>query len=113
MGELSTPFFIVFDVSDYAPEEIAPKVYERQLVDGSREFEVWIEGYAATGEHGEAQRLNLTGQQTMWKGNDFKCACLNAIMSLDWELKYYDGIRNTYWACRFFDNEVDARKSFG
>lgn len=27
--------------------------------------------------------------------------------------RYFNAEKLTYWACRFFDNETDARKSFG
>ena len=108
--------FIIFDVSDYkAPEEKPKPVYTKQVQEGTNEYQVWTEGYIATGEHGTAFQLNLTDQTcTLWKGDSFRGACVNALKSLDWEMDhYYDYARNTYWGCRFFDNEQDARKSFG
>jgi hypothetical protein len=108
--------FIIFDVSDYkAPEEKPKPVYTQQVQDGKNEYQVWTEGYAATGQHGTAFQLNLTNEScTLWKGNTFQEACVNAMKSLEWDMEgYYDPNRNSYWACRFFDNEQDARKSFG
>lgn len=32
---------------------------------------------------------------------------------VEWDMSYYDKDRNMYWASRFFDNEIDARKSCG
>lgn len=89
-----------------------------------KEFEIWIEGYAATGEHGTANYIgNATGQS-------FKEACENFtypedIMGYDSStiivhkgdrLKLDEGRHYDYpsiWACRLYDNEADARRSFG
>jgi len=79
-------------------------------------YQVWLEGYAATGESGTAMQLNLPNEDcTLWEGGvSFRAACLNALETLKWEIDhYYDYARNTYWGCRFFDNEQDARKTFG
>ena len=70
-------------------------------------FPVWLEGYRATGESGTATYL---GDFT---GDTFHEACKKAVIARDMDLKYYDPEKNTFWACRFFYNEVDARKSFG
>ena len=114
--KLSSVEFIIFDVSDYKPEPEKPKpVYTKQVKTGENEYEVWTEGYAVTGNSGEAFQLNLTNEtSTKWKGDTFRAACINAMISLEWDIDhYYDYGKNTYWACRFFDNEQDARKSFG
>lgn len=114
--KLSSYKFMVFDVSDYTPPpEPEKKVYTKQVNDGKNLYEVWIQGYAATGEHGEAFQLTLSTEiSTKWRGDGFQKACVNALKSLEWDMKdYYDPIKNSYWACRFFDNEQDARKSFG
>lgn len=72
------------------------------------EFEVWSEGYAATGEHGTAQFLGK------YKGIDFKDACMKMMLDQKWEIdKFYSEKYNTYWGCKFYDNEKDARKHFG
>jgi hypothetical protein len=76
-------------------------------------YQVWSEGYSATGNSSDAQRLTRKGEDTLWEGETFKDACENALRTLKWEMKYYDKDRNTYWGCRFYDNEADARKSFG
>lgn len=77
-------------------------------------YEIWNEGYTATGESGGAQQLTRENGDNLFEGETFKEACKNALIELDWDMdRYYDEERNTFWACRFFDNETDARKSFG
>lgn len=72
-------------------------------------FEVWSEGYAATGEHGSAQLHGI------FVGETFRDAVENCVKTwLPSEVRqYYNAERLTYWGCRFFDNETDARKLFG
>jgi hypothetical protein len=77
-------------------------------------YEVWVEGYIATGERDKAQQLkNLNRDDNKWEANDFKSACLLAIETLKWDLNYYNKDNNSYWACKFYDNEKDARKNYG
>lgn len=73
-----------------------------------RTYEVWSEGYAATGESAPAR---FHGK---FKGVTFKDAVESYINTLSPDSrKSFNGERLTYWGCRFFDNEQDARKSFG
>lgn len=91
-----------------------------------KEYEIWSEGYAATGEHGTA---TFHGKS---KGRSFKEACIRLMCEehIKWIDKMcdpdyigqrdnpdygwsYDANRNTLWGCNMYDNEVDARKSFG
>lgn len=76
----------------------------------ARKFEIWSEGYRAQGnesgahKHGEAE------------GENFVDACRNFFADekpdeMGWT--YFDAERNTYWGCRLFDNEGDARQSYG
>jgi len=67
---------------------------------------LWIEGFAATGQSGVAQCLGtypgtLHDAIKAWVAKD-----LIREESMNWD-------RMTFWGCRFFDNELDARKSFG
>ena len=73
------------------------------------EYEVWTEGYAATGERGVAI---FHGK---FKGNSFKEAVIEFRDSLTnkHSISCINIEQMTFWACRFFDNEADARKSFG
>lgn len=69
--------------------------------------EVWNEGYAATGERAPALYLGR------YPGVTFKEEVEAAMDDLEWDRSYYNPEQLTYWACRFFDNEADARRSFG
>lgn len=66
-------------------------------------FEVWIEGYAASGNRSGARLLDII------QANTFTEAVIEAGRG--------DGSFNpdnlTFWGCRSFDNEEDARKSYG
>lgn len=81
------------------------------MSDTEKSFTLWVEGFAATGEYGTAQRLGT------YTGETFG----DAVRKWDRE----KNSRNTYgklteheghfdvWGCRIFDNEADARKHFG
>lgn len=75
-------------------------------------FDVWLEGYRATGEKSEAQFVGT------YKAKNFLDACHIAAMDIahgDFHdfYKYYSINNNTWWARQFFDNEEDARKVYG
>lgn len=83
-----------------------------------REFEIWSEGYRATGEEGFA---TLDGK---FEAETFDEAVEKYLIhkeNTDWKdiRKHYeyrpDNERSKHfiWACALFDNETDARKSFG
>lgn len=98
-----------------------------------KEFEIWIEGYSVTGNSSPASCIGKA------MGEDFNDACRNFRYREDMKNPYGDnyfhrkgdplnldksdtepdGLRKsrvgTYsiWACALFDNESDARKSFG
>jgi hypothetical protein len=70
-------------------------------------FEVWTEGYVATGEHGTAKFWGS------WWAEDLRGAA-DQVFSDDPDLgRHYNRERLQVWACRIFDNEADARKSYG
>lgn len=90
-----------------------------------KEYEIWIEGYAATGESGSAHFIGKSF------GKDFRDACIGFTYPED-IIREWDGailkkkgdplpldtdrkgnIELSIWACRLFDNEAEARKSFG
>lgn len=74
----------------------------------TREYEVWIEGYAATGEHGAAKLVGVVDAES------FEQAC-ELLHNPKWG-EYTpptDDRPPMYWACRLFDNEADARESYG
>lgn len=70
-----------------------------------REFEIWEEGYAITGNEA---RASFVGREV---GESFLDACKTWFKKHP--VKDYDPERNAVWGCRLYDNEADARKSFG
>jgi hypothetical protein len=80
-----------------------------QTIDAAsqKQYEIWAEGYADNGGYSGATLLG-----TM-QGKNFKDACKKlANKDLAFGL-YFDADTMTYWGCRLFDNEFEARKSFG
>lgn len=75
-------------------------------------YQIWAEGYLATGMEGKPQRAYMMGTA---KGATFEEACVNFMKSNpEYEGgKYYVASSNRYWGCKLFDNEADARKLFG
>jgi hypothetical protein len=73
----------------------------------NRVYDIWTEGFRATGQYGTAMLHKSV------KAGSLKEACLKyAQEDTDFE-DYFDPERMTYWGCKIFDNESDARKSFG
>lgn len=71
------------------------------------EYAIWSEGFRATGESGTARYHGKA------KGSSFAEACAwYATKNPIWA-RYFDEINLTYWGCKLFDNEADARKRFG
>lgn len=80
-------------------------------------YEVWSEGYRATGQSATAFKLiNPKGDGT-WEAETFSDACILAMKSSGYSYqdidKFYNPVKNSFWGCRFFDNEKDAKRSFG
>ena len=76
------------------------------------EWDVWVEGYQATGEHGYHEFVGT------FSAASFEDACKIAAMKLaEGDMKtfnhYYDEKDNTWWGCSFYDNEADAARNFG
>jgi hypothetical protein len=71
-----------------------------------RKYQIWMEGYAATGDHAPAE---FCGE---YEAESFAEACA-AWNKERGESGYFNTNTLTYWGCRFFDNETDARRSFG
>jgi hypothetical protein len=81
---------------------------KRSEVLQERDFQIWAEGYQATGEHAPAR---LVGTQTAYSFHD---ACVKQYEAAEHHSKtYWNSDRTAIWGCRLFDNEADARKSFG
>lgn len=66
-------------------------------------YEIWMEGYCCTGQSSTAFLVAKI------EADSFQEAC-DMYFKGDF---YYDPKTLMYWGCRLFDNEVDARKSFG
>ena len=69
-------------------------------------FDVWMEGYSATGQSAPHQFLGKVKAET------FKDACYIAVKKWcknekDFE-RYYDADKQAFWGCRCFDNERDS-----
>jgi len=83
-----------------------------KLLQKMKEYEVWTEGYLATGMEGIPAKAQLHGK---FKGNSFKEAiqAFKDTLTDSYSIECVDVENMNFWGCRFFDNETDARKSFG
>lgn len=73
-----------------------------------KSYDIWSEGYSITGSYGSAQYICTIA------GESFKEACDNAYKHGIFEnYGEYDSEHLSLWGCRLFDNEADARRSFG
>lgn len=73
-----------------------------------KEFPIYVEGYAATGQRGGAKRVCSA------RGETFGDACVNAYMEGKFEgYGNFDATRLTLWGCKLFSNWNDASRSFG
>ena len=68
-----------------------------------REWEVWSEGYACTGDISGAHYHGKTSAIT------FRDACITILGEDD----RFDKESLKLWGCRIYDNEHNARQSFG
>ena len=94
------PRTLRLSISRRAPEETVP-LEEFNSYGGLTRFQIWAEGYAATGDSGGAMFLGEVWAKT------FKEAC-DLYFKSD---ALYKGGR--YWGCRLFPSEEEARRSFG
>lgn len=78
----------------------------------SKEYEIWSEGYLCTGMEGVPAKADFHGR---FEGETFQDACDKWAETLkdEYSRSCYDRDRLVYWGCKLFDNEDDARKSFG
>lgn len=72
-----------------------------------RQFEIWAEGHASTGSSSGAR---LFGTET---GVDLKDAAQKLAQKDPEFASHFDPRSMTYWGCKLFDNEGDARRAFG
>lgn len=83
-----------------------------------KRYDVWMEGYAATGEHGTA-----TVVARAVEAENFAEACHKAMQRLKpgavyadetvYDQSFYSPTNLSYWGCCLFPTEAEARRSFG
>lgn len=81
------------------------------LIDGhidTHHIDLWLEGYQCMEGSSTAVCLGT------YDAGNLRDAVQQWVNEEPNERKQYvDLLRLTYWGCRFFDNEADARKTFG
>lgn len=69
-------------------------------------YQVWAEGYAATGESGKATFFGEVDAPS------FAAACAK-VFDKPHHSAYFNAEALTYWGCHLFDNEKAARRAYG
>jgi hypothetical protein len=76
-----------------------------------RQIELWMEGYAVTGNSGTARKVDTvyasTSEEALEMYANKNKGKVDVHTDEDGKKWYSD------WGCKIYDNEVDARKSFG
>lgn len=72
-----------------------------------RVFQIWMEGYRVTGNSDGASFLGEI------EAESFQEACDKFLENDPGWKDLYSSKNRSIWGCRLFDNEEDARKSFG
>jgi hypothetical protein len=84
-------------------EEVYRILQELRTSGQGQEYEIWSEGFATTGDSGTACHHGWGYGRTFHEA----CELFFANSSI------YNPTDNTFWSCRLFSNEADARKVFG
>ena len=96
-SDIDKPFGYCFgDQSDFEYDES----YDGKF------FNIWSEGYAATGQSSDAQCMGS------FPGKTFKEAVKNWMKTID-SANLVDLNNMTYWGCKLYPDESSARKTFG
>ena len=82
-----------------------PQLLDLPKWESRRNYDVWIEGYLATGMEGIPMKARYLGN---FAGNTFENACAMWALTSDSE-DLYDAKTNKYWGCKLFDNEYSAQ----
>lgn len=90
-----------------APPEL-PREYECSWVLGLTVYQVWAEGYRASGDRADATFLG-TARASSFRG----AVDIIRDKSETPDLYTFKGERCFFWECELFDNEADARRRFG
>lgn len=125
-GDWSKPIAVKsFKMSMQKPDEV-PATHRELLITGQtfemaltvesvkvyeRDFEIWVSGYRATGEHAYAHKLAVARALTF---DDAVAKHVASLAPKDRTLykRHPDG-RWSCWSCWLHDNETDARKAYG
>lgn len=70
-------------------------------------WEVWAEGYSATGEYARASRLAFN------VAADSFPEAVQRVAELSPHFELYDLEKLTYWGCQLYPTEEEARRSYG
>lgn len=75
-------------------------------------YHIWMEGYFATGmdSPSKASYLGEVEADSWQEACDIKGGAMEIG---SYHIKFYNAKNRSYWGCGFFDNEIDARKTFG
>ncbi len=66
-------------------------------------WNIWEEGFAIGEDRATARFVAIVEAETFQEACDIQYK----------DNKLYDPVRRTFWGCRLFDNEEDARAYFG
>lgn len=89
------------------------------LAQQGNKFEVWQEGWSATGQSAPARLIGV------FEATTFQDACDQAAKQEGWSKQWpcpengwlpggcYNAKHRISWGCRLFDNEADAREFLG
>ena len=82
------------------------------MINSKIQINLWIEGYLCSGMDGQPEKARFVGT---FIAENLKDAVIQYKDSLknEKEKSYVNIDKMTFWGCRFYDNEQDARKSFG
>lgn len=77
------------------------------------QYHLWMEGYSATGNYSPATYLGTFVAESFIEACKKWHSTLQASSRTNCPLNIDENGVVTYWACRIFDNELDARKIYG
>jgi len=74
-----------------------------------KKFEIWCEGFSVTGNIGKAFLMDIVEAESFDEAvKKYSESHGNSI-----DMNRFGAGRHSNWGCEPFDNEADARKSFG
>lgn len=85
----------------------------RNTEENKRYYQIWAEGYLVSGMEGKPIKAQFLGEFMATSFIDAVEKYKEAICIPDRKLISITDSGASFWGCRLFDNEADARKSFG